>query len=112
MTYGLAKVITHVVLPLLLGYVIYCIEPINITFIQLRNHLPDGLWAYSVTSTILFIWNNKLNIFWIYILFIFFILFEYFQFIKLILGTFDVIDIIVYFIFALSAILLNRNKIL
>lgn len=72
-----------------------------------RNYFPDGLWAYSLTSLILIIWNRKLQLLWLSIISVLFIGFELFQMHKLIKGTGDFNDIFIYFAFAILAIILN-----
>lgn len=78
-------------------------------------NLPDGLWVYSFTSAILFVWNYQLNRWSIpFCLLPVFIGIgsEIGQFINLIPGTFDILDVIFYlFGFLLSVtILTNREE--
>jgi len=94
-------------MPLFLGSLIY-LNPFNL-FIppNLKNYLPDGLWAFSFTSTILIIWNGNISSFWIILLSICFILFECLQSNLIINGTGDLLDVLIYFLFGLASIFLN-----
>jgi len=61
--------------------------------------LPDGLWIFSYTSLVLYIWKNKLkkeNIFWVLIVPFISIFSEIGQIFNIIPGTFDLIDLIFY----------------
>lgn len=73
-----------------------------------RNYLPDGLWAYSLFSSMLIIWDRQINIFWSIIIFIIFILFEVLQYFHVIKGTGDILDIVTYFLFSLLSLLVNH----
>jgi len=91
-------------LPLVIGLFIYFL-PIG-QFV--RNHLPDGFWAYSLTSMILILWRRKFNFLWLSIIILCFFIFEFFQQIKLIQGTGDIIDVICYLIFFTIALITNN----
>ncbi len=102
----LKELLFLVILPMILGLLIYILSRTNsIYFLKTINlkidklnfdywikyNLPDGLWAFSITSLILIIWNWKINfelLTWIIILTFCSILLE------LKFGTFDVFDII------------------
>lgn len=102
----IADIIINVLLPLILGYIIY-----NVSFENhVKNYLPDGLWAYSFVSALSIIWKRHLPLFWIVTVFIIAALVEYLQLLKVIPGTADIIDIVVYFIFIIIGLLINRYK--
>lgn len=71
--------------------------------------LPDGLWIYSFTVTLIFIWDyewNKLK----YLLIIPLLLgvgIELLQYLNLFKGTFDLIDLLFSFLFFFLGILTN-----
>jgi hypothetical protein len=97
-----------VILPLLLGIGIYELSNATVLNGFFRNYLPDGLWAFSLVSSLLIIWNRRIKIFWIVLIFIFYISFEIFQYIKVINGTGDYIDVLIYFGFSTIALLTNK----
>jgi len=101
-------IILNVALPLLVGYFIYFINSTEKFYPALKNHLPDGLWAYSFISLILIIWNRRLNLYWIVFGYLFAAGFELFQYLRLVPGTADMIDVIVYFIFMGMGIGINN----
>lgn len=120
------QILLHVLLPIYVGGFIYILfrskslvmfdwfEAIGILdFIQtLRNYfigikgnvpiwvyysLPDGLWTYSFTSTILLFESNwKVLKFWLLVPFLFGPLIEIFQLFRLFPGTFDPLDLLFY----------------
>ena len=98
----------NVILPLLLGIGIYELSNATILNGFFRNYLPDGLWAYSLVSSLLIIWNRRIKIFWIVLIFIFYIGFEVFQYIKVINGTGDYMDVLIYFGFSTATLLTNK----
>ena len=98
----------NVILPLLLGIGIYELSNATILNGFFRNYLPDGLWAYSLVSSLLIIWNRRIKIFWIVLIFIFYIAFEVFQYIKVIDGTGDYMDVLIYFGFSTATLLTNK----
>jgi hypothetical protein len=101
------KIFYNIISPLLLGVFIYYLNFYIFFFDFISNYIPDGLWAYAFTSTILIIWNKRINYLWIIILFIFYFLFEFLQSIHFLKGTGDIIDIIIYFIFSFISIYVN-----
>jgi len=100
-------ILLNILLPLLLGVFIYKTGTILFIPMPVRNHLPDGFWAYAFISSILIIWNREINIAWITIVFIISTCFELLQYQHKIPGTGDIADIIVYFVFFTLALLLN-----
>ena len=74
--------------------------------------LPDGLWMFSYTTVILYIWSNTItrrNYFWIIIMPIVALLTEVGQKYHLINGTFDANDVIAYLLgFVLSCIFFSN----
>jgi hypothetical protein len=98
----------NVILPILLGVIIYYTADCFSLNQYIRNQLPDGLWAYSLVSSILIIWNRKIKIIWILMVAIFFILFEVLQYFQIISGTADYLDIIIYFAFSIISLFLNK----
>ena len=100
------NILVNVIFPLIIGCSIYFISNTN-PFIKgfIRNQLPDGLWAYSLTSSLLIIWDKQINLYWLLILAFAFIGIEILQKLSLIEGTYDISDIITYFIFSFFAFL-------
>jgi hypothetical protein len=92
----------NVLLPFVAGSGIYFTQTINGV---IRNHLPDGLWAYALTYCLLAIWNKRLPFLWILGLQLLFILFEFGQFRGWVGGTGDLRDVIIYFLFSGAAFL-------
>tara|TARA_B100000427_G_scaffold326344_1_gene334797 strand:+ start:204 stop:632 length:429 start_codon:yes stop_codon:yes gene_type:complete len=77
--------------------------------------LPDGLWIFSYTSLVLYIWKNKLkkeNIFWVFIVPFISIFSELGQIFNIIPGTFDLIDLIFYLIGFLLPFFIYEIKVL
>jgi hypothetical protein len=99
----LADLSLNVFLPLLLGVMLYKIPTVRFV----RNYLADGLWAYAFMSTMLIVWDRKINFYWLFFVFASFVIFEVLQKMKVIPGTGDIIDVIVYFLFSFLAILAN-----
>jgi len=137
------KIILHTFLPLFIGGVIYLlIRPANFLIHSIVEEswllpsistirqasisfssslpniivysLPDGLWVYSFTATIFYVWNFKINnwsLLFSSVPVILGIGSELGQFFKIVPGTFDFIDIIFYlFGFILSISILTNQK--
>ncbi|HEX8331710.1 MAG TPA: hypothetical protein VF622_03765 [Segetibacter sp.] len=102
----------NVISPVSLGYMLYFLSNENMASRTIRNHLPDGLWAYAFQSCILIIWNRKGNIMWTLFIMTLSLGFEVLQHIHFIDGTGDYIDIITYFVFFGIALIVNRFLIL
>jgi hypothetical protein len=98
----------NVILPLFFGSLIYLISTDISTTSFLKDHLADGLWAYSLISAVLIIWDRRMEIFWITVIFLLAILFELAQYLHLIPGTADIIDILVYITCFVIGIFLNK----
>ncbi len=94
----------NVLLPIIVGLLIYLFPPSQL----IRNYFPDGLWAYSFISSVLIIWNRKINPVWIGITFFCFMLFEFLQYTHHVTGTADWYDLAVYAMFSLPALLTNH----
>jgi hypothetical protein len=103
----LLDIILNIFLPIYLGILIYLLHPFRYCT-AVRNYIPDGLWAYALISSVLIIWDRKINILWITICIIMFLLFELFQYFEILDGTWDVIDIITYFVFSFLALITNK----
>ncbi|HMO61839.1 MAG TPA: hypothetical protein PKC39_12545 [Ferruginibacter sp.] len=99
----ISDVALNVLLPLVIGYVIYNVS----TGQYVINYLPDGLWAYAFVSALSIIWNRQLPFFWIVAVFVLATLVEFLQWLKLIPGTPDLLDIVVYFLFITVGLLIN-----
>jgi len=98
-----------VILPLILGSSFYFLNILDNKIYQiLKNHLPDGLWAFSLISCLCMIWKTKVNNLWLFLTFLGFATFEYLQNIEIIDGVGDWLDIIFYFSFSYVA-LVFRN---
>lgn len=93
----------NIILPLLLGVFIYMER--GSFFSWIPNYIPDGLWSYSFTSLILWIWNGSLCYLNIILLMFTFISYETLQFNGVLKGTGDFLDVIIYFFFSAIAIL-------
>lgn len=100
--------IINVVLPILAGIGIYYTSNYYATGHYLRNQLPDGLWAWSLFSCILIIWDRRIHSFWISVAFVFCIGFEVLQHFQIIRGVGDYLDVLVYFISGVIALLANK----
>ena len=101
-------ILLNVLFPILAGSYLYFMS-FNLSFTGfLRNQLPDGLWAYALISSLLIIWNRKINIFYVSFILIVFISFEALQHLHFISGTGDWLDILIYFSFSTTAILTNK----
>lgn len=75
--------------------------------------LPDGLWLFSFTSTILLIWKNKINshnIIWLTLIPLIAIVSELGQAIHVINGTFDYFDLLSYLSGSLISFLLFSSR--
>lgn len=128
------KYLVHVIFPIFLGIIIYFFyrtEDLNIyNWLHLQSvsrisyvcpnwlkyNLPDGLWIYSLTTMMIFIWKKKLHLHslgWIFSGLIFAIVIEFGQKFGIIIGTFDWMDLTFYIIaFILSCFhLISYNKI-
>ncbi len=101
-------IIINVILPILLGVLIYIGDKFHLLPNYISNYIPDGLWAYSFTATILIIWNREINIFWFIILGLCFVIFEILQYAQILNGTGDILDVIIYFLFGLASIIINK----
>jgi hypothetical protein len=114
----------HCVLPILIGVIIYglfrgihLIDPSEKIFPLLKikdsNFLiynaPDGLWLYSLLSTMALIWNTHYSAqyyYWILLVIILSLLTECFQKVHLISGTYDFLDLTAY-VLAIFSFFLN-----
>jgi hypothetical protein len=65
------------------------------------SYLPDALWAYSFTSSLIFAWSVEFlkKPFYLIIPIVTGIIIETFQFKNIIAGTFDYFDILIYILF-------------
>lgn len=110
-TMKLSKIIDillNVLLPVLTGYLIYLFTINNSRYEWARNYLPDGLWAYAFLSSILIIWNRKINIYWCSQVFLFAAAFEILQFYHFLGGTGDIWDIATYYLFFIIVLMANK----
>jgi len=81
--------------------------------IWVNYSLPDALWVYSFTSTILLFESNwKVLKFWLLVPFLFGPLIEIFQLFRLFPGTFDPSDLLFTSIAFITSILIFNYKIL
>lgn len=77
-------------------------------------NLPDGLWIFSLTYLVIYLWDFKINkhsILWIISAPIIGISTEFFQLAKSFSGTFDIIDLIFLVIASTLPFLINYNLI-
>lgn len=99
----------NMILPLFIGTAVYVLKKIISLPPIIVNYLPDGLWAYSLQSCLLIIWNRKVNWMWMMALLIFCAGFEILQKTNYLSGTGDIYDFIVYVIFMATALLFNNT---
>ena len=97
----------NVFFPLVLGILIYWAGSRFSLPSVVRNHLPDGLWAYSLMSAILLVWQRRMVIGWIFAVFGLSIGFEMLQYYHWIGGTGDLYDVLTYFMFFGLALAIN-----
>lgn len=102
-----SDLLLNVIIPVLCGISIYQFPGIFGHSGFTRNHLPDGLWAYALSSTLLITWNRKVHTGWFAVAGMLFIFYELMQYFNLLDGTGDVADILIYLTFTALAILLN-----
>ena len=75
-------------------------------------NLPDGLYSYSLMSSILFLFNfriGKENLIFIIIGLLFPIIYEVFQYFKIVNGTYDFYDLLFSLLFSILSIILVTN---
>lgn len=99
--------LVNVLLPLMLGVVIYWAESHFLIPSAIVNFLPDGLWAYSLMSAILIVWQRRIVAGWVLAACCLSIGFEVLQHYHWIPGTGDLYDVLTYFIFFGLALALN-----
>jgi hypothetical protein len=104
-----ADLLFNVIIPFLLGTLVYFASSFSLLQDVLSNHLPDGLWAYAFISSLLIIWDRQAGAFWISIAFLVATCFEMLQYYHIIDGTGDVYDIAIYYLFFGIALLLNNS---
>jgi hypothetical protein len=98
----------NVALPVLSGYMIY-LSLNGFTELKfIKDHLPDGLWAYGFLSCILIIWDRIVPSFWLLVIIITSYSFELMQYFKIINGTADWWDIFFYTVFFAIALFINN----
>jgi len=93
--------IINVILPIMMGTAIYFLSDKILFPVLIKNFLPDGLWAYSLISCMLIVWNRKIHALWISLVFVLFFVLELLQYLGIISGTGDIFDIFIYFAFGL-----------
>ena len=98
----------NVLLPLLLGSLIYKLTNENPAVSVIRNYLPDGLWAYAFLSSLLIIWKRVLNIAWLLGACFCATFFEVLQAWQVVGGTADWLDVVTYFLFFAIAVIINK----
>jgi len=136
------KILFHVILPILIGGLIYVFfrgrNLVFMTYIELVSNLsltslsyytdpiktklydwviyslPDGLWVYSFTSSIMLMkLDSKVRIYIIHMPLLLAVTFEMFQLLDMYKGTFDPIDLLFFVLFfLLSVTFLNPNIII
>ena len=100
-------ILLNIFAPMLLGAMIYLLKENRTIPALVSNHLPDGLWAYALVSSILVIWNRRVHWGWIAVTAISAACFEYLQYRRLLPGTGDYYDLTSYILFIIIALLLN-----
>jgi hypothetical protein len=96
-------VFLNIILPLFFGVLLYNTSILNNT--KFINYIPDGLWSYSFTVTILWCWEWEICVFNIILIFFTELIFEILQKFQFVSGTFDYCDILVYIVFSIVAII-------
>ena len=83
-----------------------------ISWVTLRNYLPDGLWAASFVSFICFIWHdNEFCCYaWGFIAILSMLAFELLQYLGIINGTGDPLDAVIYLVFSLLVVAIYRQN--
>lgn len=99
----------NVMLPLLLGSLIYFLGRDGGLVPLLKNHAADGLWAYAFISALLIIWHRNLPPYWLLIVCFVAVLFEFLQYKGFVEGVGDWTDAAVYLVFILLGYLLNNT---
>jgi hypothetical protein len=100
----LIDITINIAVPITLGTALYFMTTEKV----FRNYLPDGLWAYALTSCVLIIWNRTTNLLWLCLTGSLFLTFEFLQSMHFIKGTGDLIDAFIYFAFGLLALSTNK----
>jgi hypothetical protein len=95
----------NVCLPLITGSLFY-ILPFSIP-VLLKNHLPDGLWAYAFISCLVIIQDRTISPAWVAAAFLVAGGFEGLQYCGAVAGAGDPWDVAVYFLFFTASLLLN-----
>lgn len=115
--------ILNIITSLSFGFIIYVIFRSNSIFNLIdknlseiwgipnwiKYNLPDGLWLFSLNSTILLIWKNQRSlpfVFWIAFSTSLSIIIEYLQKYRIVTGTFDKYDILAYIISLITFVFL------
>jgi hypothetical protein len=104
-----SDLLLNVIVPLLLGLLLYWAGKAIFLPAPVRNYLPDSLWAYAFISSILIVWDREINFAWITPVFIISICFELLQYGHIIHGTGDFTDIIAYLLSFTIALKLNSS---
>lgn len=75
--------------------------------------LPNALWVYSFTSSLIIIWSNQTSIlkYWLVIPFALGVIVEFLQYINIIRGTFDIVDLSLSLIGWILSIVIVKSKI-
>ena len=94
--------------PLILGLILY--RNSYIFYPWVSNYLPDGLWAFSFSSSLFLVLEHKKYLINLIIVIGFGITFEFMQWANVIKGTFDIVDIAIYIVANMMAI--GSNKII
>jgi uncharacterized membrane protein len=100
-------ILFNILSPLVLGVFIYLLKDSGFMPRLVSYHLPDGLWAYALISSILVIWNREIHAGWITIAAITCVIFEGLQWVRVMPGTADIYDLISYALFIIIALKLN-----
>jgi|GEM_PF-5268123 len=95
--------------PLTLGGCVYLPLFEGTRFDNILHFLADGLWAFAFVSTLLLLWQDRLNITLITLILVAFFGFEYTQAIGLVPGTADLMDVMVYLVSGVLAFALRAN---
>ena len=102
-------ILFNVLLPLIIGLLLYHTRSIFPLKGFMINQLPDGCWAYAFMSCILIIWDRRINQFWIWLAFIIAVFFEVLQSLQFIAGTGDAWDIFTYFLATMLVLICNKS---
>ncbi len=75
--------------------------------------LPNALWVYAFTSSLIIIWSNQVKVlrFWLLFPLLLGVIIELFQLVHFVRGTFDIVDLLLSLVAWSLSILIVNSKI-